>query len=361
MLHRAVEQSPVSVCVADTDGVIQYVNRAFADACGYWKEELVGRRAGVLKSGTTAPEQYRKLWETIRSGRRWQGEFCNRRKTGELFWERESISPVFDAAGRITHFVAVKEDITRLRELEEQVRRSQRMEAVGALASGIAHELNNILAPMMMAPELLRDAVGMGPERELLDLIEQSARRASEAIRQLLTYTRGGGGTREILRPAAVLKDLHEILARTLPPEICLRLDTADFVDDVLGDASQIRQALQNLCSNACDAMAGGGTLTLRACNGTVDAEMARANTPARPGPHAVLAVSDTGHGMTPLVLERIFDPYFTTKGIGKGTGLGLPITLGIVRSHGGFVTVESSPGAGSTFRIHLPSAPEPK
>jgi PAS domain S-box-containing protein len=357
MLERAIGQCPVSICITDPAGVIQYVNSAFAEACGYWREELTGRMAGVLKSGTTAPEVYRELWETISSGRRWHGQFCNRRKNGELFWEQETISPVFDCRGTIVHYVAVKEDITRLRELEEQTRRSQRMEAVGALASGIAHELNNILAPMVMAPELLRDTVKDPSERELLDLIEQSARRAADVVKQLLVFSRRSGGERVPVQPAAVVRELHGMLARTLPPEVCLELEVDDSVGAVVGDPSQLLQALLNLCANSRDAMPDGGRITLQANNEIVDEELARANPPAKPGPYVVLSVCDTGHGMTPAIKDRIFDPFFTTKGVGKGTGLGLPTVLGIVRSHGGFVTVETAAGSGSTFRLHLPGA----
>jgi PAS domain S-box-containing protein len=354
---RAVEQSPVSIGITDATGVIQYVNPSFAMACGYGHEQLRGQTMRILKSGATTPEQYRELWETITAGRVWRGQFCNRRKTGDLFWERESIFPMRDAQGNITHFVAVKEDITELRELEEHLRRSQRMEAIGTLASGIAHDLNNILSPLLLVPELLKETVHGDKEMELLDLVAQSAHRASDVVKQLLTFIRGSGGERVPLQLRHLLKEFQGILSETFPREIVLRFDISPNLLPVLGETTQLHQVLLNLCVNARDAMPGGGTLTVLAANTIVDAELARANPLAKPGPHVVITVTDTGHGMTPKVLERIFDPFFTTKGIGKGTGLGLSTVLGIVRSHGGFLTVSSVPDKGATFRVYLPGA----
>jgi hypothetical protein len=296
------------------------------------------------------------LWETITAGREWHGQFCNRKRSGELFWERESISPVFDGHGKVTHFVVVKEDITERRELEEHLRRSQRMEAVGTLASGIAHDLNNILSPMLLAPELLKDTVKGEKERELIDLIEHSAHRASNVVKQLLTFIRGSGGDRVPLQLQPLLKEMHAILAETFPREITLCLDVSSNLFLVLGEITQLHQVLLNLCVNARDAMPGGGALTVRAHNIAVDAKLARVNPPSKPGPYIVLTVTDTGHGMTPKVIDRIFDPFFTTKGVGKGTGLGLSTVLGIVRSHGGFVTVVSKPDEGTTFQVYLPA-----
>jgi PAS domain S-box-containing protein len=355
-LSRTIEQSPVSIGITNSLGVIQYVNPCFTKACGYGQEELRGQTMRILRSGTTTPAQYREMWETITAGREWHGQFCNRKKSGELFWERESISPVFAAHGKITHFVVVKEDITERRELEEHLRRSQRMEAVGTLASGIAHDLNNILAPLLMAPDLLKETVKGKEERELLDLIEQNARRASNVVKQLLTFSRGSGGDRVPMQLQPLLKEMHGILAETFPRDITLCLDVSSNLLPVLGETTQLHQVLLNLFVNARDAMPDGGTLTVRAHNIAVDEKLARVNPPSKPGPHVVLTVTDTGHGMTPKVIERIFDPFFTTKGVGKGTGLGLSTMLGIVRSHGGFVTVESKPDEGTTFQVYLPA-----
>lgn len=358
VVFRAVEQSPVSIGITDAAGVIQYVNPAFAMVCGYGNEQLRGQTMRILKSGSTTPEQYRELWDTITSGRVWRGQFCNRRSNGEPFWERESIFPMRDSRGTITHFVTVKEDITELRELEEHLRRSQRMEAVGTLASGIAHDLNNILSPMLLVPELLRESVQGEKELELLDLVSQSALRASNVVKQLLTFIRGSGGERSPVQLRHLLKEFQRILSETFPREIVLHFDVAPNLLPVLGEPTQLHQVLLNLCVNSRDAMPGGGTLEVGAGNTLVDAEFAKAHPLAKPGPYVVVSVADTGCGMSPKILERIFDPFFTTKGIGEGTGLGLSTALGIVRSHGGFMTVSSKPDEGTTFRVYLPGAP---
>jgi PAS domain S-box-containing protein len=352
-----VEQSPVSIGITDAAGVIQYVNPSFALACGYGHEQLRGQTMRILNSGATTPEQYRELWDTITSGRVWRGQFCNRKSTGDLFWERESIFPMRDDGGKITHFVTVKEDITELRELEDHLRRSQRMEAVGTLASGIAHDLNNILSPMLLLPELLKETVQGEKEVELLDLIAQGAQRASDVVKQLLTFIRGSGGERVPLHLRHLLNEFQALLAETFPREIVLHFDVSPNLLPVLGETTQLHQVLLNLCMNSRDAMPGGGTITLHAANTVVDAELARVSPLAKPGPHVLISVTDTGHGMTPNVMERVFDPFFTTKGIGAGTGLGLSTALGIVRSHGGFMTVSSKPDEGATFRIYLPGA----
>jgi PAS domain S-box-containing protein len=358
-LSRAIEQSPASIIITDLAGVIQYVNPRFTDVSGYTFEEVRGKTPRILKSSQTTSDHYRVLWSTIKAGHEWHGEFCNRKKNGELFWESASISPVLDDYGKIAHFVAVKEDITEHRRFEEHLRRSQRLEAVGALASGIAHDLNNILAPVLMAPGLLMETVRTEQERELLDLVQQSAQRASEVVKQLLTFSRGSGGERVPLHVKHLVREMRGITAETFPRNITVRSTVAPGLQPVLGDATQLHQVLLNLCVNARDAMPEGGTLTLCCENTLVNEELARVNPPAKAGRYIMIRVSDTGHGMAPELVERIFDPFFTTKEIGKGTGLGLSTVLGIVRSHGGFLTVESEPGQGSTFRVYLPAAPD--
>ncbi len=357
-LSRAIEQSPASIIITDLAGAIQYVNPRFTEVSGYSFEEARGKTPRILKSNQTTPEQYSTLWATIQAGHEWHGEFCNRKKNGDLFWESASISPVLDDYGKIVHFVAVKEDITEHRRFEEHLRRSQRLEAVGALASGIAHDLNNILAPVLMAPALLKETVRTEQERELLELIEQSAQRASAVVKQLLTFSRGSGGERLPLHVKHLVREMRGIASETFPRNITLRSIVAPGLQPVLGDATQIHQVLLNLCVNARDAMPDGGTLTLCCENTLVDEELARVNPPAKPGRYIMIRVTDTGQGMPPEIVERIFDPFFTTKEVGKGTGLGLSTVLGIVRSHGGFLTVESELCHGSTFRAYLPAAP---
>ena len=357
-LTRAIDQSPTSIVITDAAGAIQYVNPRFTEVSGYAANEVRGKNPRFLKSGQNPAEHYRDLWTTITAGRVWHGELCNRKKNGELFWERVSISPVLDVKGAIANFVAVKEDVTEQRRLQEHLQHAQRMESVGALASGIAHDLNNILAPVLMASALLKTGGRSEQEQTMLEIIEQSAVRGSNVVKQLLAFSRSGGGKRNRLEIRQLVQEMRGILAETFPREITLRFEVAPNLLPVLGDATQLHQVLLNLCVNARDAMPAGGHLAVGARNFTIDPEWARLNPPAKPGAHVLLTVADTGMGMPPEVIERIFDPFFTTKEIGKGTGLGLSTSLGIVRGHGGFLKVESKPGGGSTFAVYLPAAP---
>jgi PAS domain S-box-containing protein len=357
-LTRAIDQSPTSIVITDAAGAIQYVNPRFTEVSGYAANEVRGKNPRFLKSGQNPPEHYHDLWATITAGRVWHGELCNRKKNGELFWERVSISPVLDVKGSIANFVAVKEDVTEQRRLQEHLQHAQRMESVGALASGIAHDLNNILAPVLMASALLKTAGRSEQEQTMLEIIEQSAIRGSNVVKQLLAFSRSGGGKRHPLEIQELIREMRGILAETFPREITLRFEVGPDLQPVLGDATQLHQVLLNLCVNARDAMPGGGLLAVGARNFLIDPEWARLNPPAKPGAHVLLTVADTGMGMTPELIERIFDPFFTTKEVGKGTGLGLSTSLGIVRGHGGFFKVESEPGRGTTFAVYLPAAP---
>jgi signal transduction histidine kinase/ActR/RegA family two-component response regulator len=299
---------------------------------------------------------YRQLWTTIMAGHEWVGDLHNRRRTGETFWERVRIAPVTDEHGAIAHLVAMKEDITEHRKLEDQLRRAQRVEAIGTLASGIAHDMNNILAPILLTPMLLRQQLSGACEQELA-IIEQSAQRAADLVRQLLVFSRGSAGDRVPLRMQRLIQEMRSIVTETFPREITLRVDVGPNLLPVLGDSTQLHQVLLNLCVNARDAMPKGGLLTIAAENTVVDASQARLHPPAKAGPHVVVRVSDTGFGMSHEVLERVFDPFFTTKPEGQGTGIGLSTVLGIVRGHQGFITVSSVMDKGSTFCVYLPVA----
>ncbi len=356
-LSRVVEQSPIAIVITDPHGAIEYVNAHFTEMTGYTAEDVLGKTPRVLKYAETTSAQFEELWRTVTAGGRWCGDFCNRKKNGEMFWERATIFPMLDGQGKITRYVGVKEDITERRLLEEQLRRSQRVEAIGALAGGIAHDLNNLLAPVLLGHGLLLEAVRDPQERQWLELIGHSAKRAADVVRQLLTFSRGGSGERVALEVGDLFREMRRIVEETFPRDITLRIELAADLPPVLGDATQLHQVLLNLCVNARDAMPDGGTLTLRAGASEVDAQLAKANPPAEAGPHVLMEVGDTGLGMTPEVIERIFDPFFTTKAVGKGSGLGLSTVVGIVRSHHGFVVVGSKPKQGATFRVYLPAA----
>ena len=358
-LARAVEQSPVSIVITDRAGTIEFVNPKFTQVTGYTAEEVLGKNPRLLKSGETAADEYRHLWKTILAGKEWRGEFRNRRKDGALFWEAASISPVRDAAGEIMHFIAVKEDVTEKKLTEAKLLRAQRVESIGSLASGIAHDLNNILTPIVMCAPLLQLEETPEGRRELAQTLESSAHRAVGIVKQLLSFARGKEGQKTVVQVRHLVRDVVKIAREVFPRSIQVEESCAPDLWPVMADATQLHQVLLNLCVNARDAMPAGGTLSLRADNVTLDDHFVSMYKEASPGPFVRIQVEDTGTGIPDEVRDRIFESFFTTKGEGQGTGLGLTTLQGIVRNHKGFVSFTSAPGKGTTFVVHLPAAPE--
>lgn len=248
-------------------------------------------------------------------------------------------------------------DISDRKKLEEQVLRTQRMEAIGALAGGVAHDLNNILAPVLMVAGLLKARRPSPKDQQALTLVESSARRGAAIIRQLLMFSRGVAGERVIVQLRHLIKEMTSLMEETFPREITLSSFVPTDLWPVLGDATQLHQVLMNLCVNARDAMPKGGELRVEAGNQELREAECGLHPDAKPGRYAVITVMDTGHGIPPAIINRIFEPFFTTKEVGKGTGLGLSTVLGIVRSHAGFVVVRSEGGKGTTFQVFLPAA----
>jgi nitrogen-specific signal transduction histidine kinase/CheY-like chemotaxis protein len=263
-----------------------------------------------------------------------------------------------DAAGAIRHYIAVKKDVTESKRLEAQLMRAQRLESIGMLASGIAHDLNNVLAPVLLSIELLKLDMPGPAARENLRLIENAADRGAGIIRQLLTFVKGVEGERTDVPVGHLLKGITQLIHQTFPRNIELRLDLPRDAGSVKGDMAQLEQVLFNLAVNARDAMPGGGVIGVRAESRRVDEEKASLHPGVHAGEFAMIAVSDRGGGMAPEHIERIFEPFFTTKPRGSGTGLGLATAEGIVRSHGGFIEVSSVVGRGSEFRVHIPVRP---
>ncbi len=358
LLSRAVEQSPVSIVITDAEGDIVYVNPKFAEVTGYPEEEIIGRNPRILNSGRHDAAFYERLWETITSAREWRGEMENRRKNGDIFREAVSISPVLNPYGEITHFIAVKEDITERHLLQEKYQQSQKMEAVGRLAGGVAHDFNNLLTAINGNAEfLLMDLPLESPLREDVLQIQRAAKRATDLTGQLLAFSRQQALDETVLDLRQVVANIEPMLRRLIPESIQIRRHSPKEVVAVKADVGQMEQVLLNLAVNARDAMGENGVLTF-----TVDtldmseAEVRRIPWHAAPGSYARLSVSDTGAGMSADVMSHIFDPFFTTKPKGKGTGLGLSTVFGIVKQSGGHIFVESEPGEGTTFRILLPT-----
>ncbi len=355
-LSRAVEQSPVSIVITDTAGLIEYVNPKFVAITGYSPEEVIGKKTSILKSGTMPPEEYKRLWEVISGGGEWRGEFYNRKKNGELFWEFASISPIRDAGGLTTHFLAVKEDVTEKKKLEAQILQAQRMETIGALAGGMAHDLNNILSPILMCAPLLRRRLAPDRFETIVSTIEMSAERGAEIVRQVLTFSRGVQCERRLLGLGSLVMEMVRMAQTTFPKSICIEPILSEGLWSVMADATQLHQVLLNLSVNARDAMPAGGLLSIAASNVWLGESAMESIPGARPGEYVLLEISDTGSGIAPEILDKIFDPLFTTKDVGKGTGLGLSTVAGIIKGHDGFISVQSRLGQGTIFRIFLPA-----
>lgn len=486
---EALNAAVNGIVITDKDGQIVWVNPAFEQLTGYAAAEAIGQNPRLLKSGRHPQEFYQFMWETILAGRPWNGEVQNRRKDGSIYREQMTITPVRGQAGEISHFVAIKRDITREREaeaervrliqdklllldsidegiygvdlekrctfinragarmlgyqpeelvgrnmhdlihhhrangsaypvtecpmyhalqdgkpcrlnnetfwrrdgsafpvecsshsvvengqikgavitftditekrqLEQQFLRAQRLEGIGTLASGIAHDLNNILSPILMGVQLLRLKPRDAEDDSLMTMMEASARRGADIVQQVLTFARGVEGAKVLVQFRHLIRDMAKVAKETFPKSIDIKVEAAADCWAVPGDPTQLHQVLLNLCVNARDAMSQGGVLTLQAENVTVDESYASGVPGAKPGPYVLLKVEDTGTGIPPAVLGRIFDPFFTTKPLGQGTGLGLSTVMGIVRSHGGFINVHSEPGRGAAFHVYLPATP---
>jgi PAS domain S-box-containing protein len=347
-----------AVLVLSRDRRLRYCNLSAERFYGLPADQLLDQDAARLLFAEH-PERCVEICQTTLERRTWSGEL---RHTTELGARRVVLSRwtlIRNAANQPASFLIVNTDVTEQKRLEEQFLRAQRVESIGTLASGVAHDLNNILAPILMAAELLRPLARTPEDQEVLVMIDQSARRGSDIIKQLLTFGRGVEGERIVLQPRSLLKEMVKVIRETFPKNLTLEQQFPDNLWTIQADPTQIHQVLLNLCVNARDAMPGGGKLTIAAENLVADAAYAAMNPEARPGPYVVLLIGDTGVGIPREIMHKIFDPFFTTKELGKGTGLGLSTVLGIVKSHGGFLQANSRLGEGTQFKVYLPALVE--
>ena len=481
-LSHAVEQSPAAVLITDTAGAVQYVNQTFTEVTGYAPDEVLGKNPRMLKSGLTPPEVYERMWATITGGGTWQGEIQNRRKNGQLYWDHTVISPLRDPAGVITQFLAVQQEITERKRMEQQLRereeyfrslieqamdiiavldaegtiryaspsvspllgyapeelvgrrmldlvhaddipatlrvfaegvatgkggrllelrflhkdgtyrileaigryllndplvrgvvinardvterrslerqllQAQKMEAVGRLAGGIAHDFNNVLTAILGYVGLLLDGLPtLSPLRPDLKEIRKAAERAAGLTRQLLAFSRKQVLEMRVLDLNELVADVDKLLRRLLGEDIDVLTKLDQTLGAVRADAGQLEQVVVNLAVNSRDAMPEGGKLTIETRNAELDDSYAREHVPVQPGRYVMLALSDTGVGMSAETISHVFEPFFTTKEAGKGTGLGLATVYGIVKQSGGYVWCYSEPGHGTTFKVYLP------
>ena len=360
-LSRAVEQSADAVAITDRDGVIEYVNPAFESLTGYKSEEACGRTPRILKSGEQGPEIYQEMWATILAGNIYRGILVNRKKSGDLYYVEESICPVRDTDGRITHFISNGRDLTERMRLEAQLAQAQKMDAIGRLAGGVAHDFNNLLTIITSYSELALDTVPRGtPLETKIQEILLAARRAAELTRQLLAFSRKQPRALRIMDLNQILGNFAKTLPRLIGEDIYFNFVPGQGLGPVRIDPLQIEQVVMNLAANARDAMPEGGRLHVATSDAYLDEASAHGKPAIIPtGRYALITVSDDGKGIPSEDLPHIFEPFYTTKPSGKGTGLGLATVYGIVKQNQGFVWVDSEVGSGTTFQIYLPCATE--
>ena len=353
----ALEAVANAVLITDRAGVIVWANSAFTTSTGYRLEEAAGHTPGeLLRSGEHALEFYQALWKTILAGEVWRGEMLNRRQDGSRYTEEMTITPLVDPGGTITHFIAIKQDITQRKALESQLQQAQKMESVGLLAGGVAHDFNNMLGVILGTVDIALEQVD--PAQLLCeDLLEirKAAVRSADLTRQLLAFARQQAIAPTVLDLNETVPGMLSILQRLIGEDISLLWQPATALWPVMMDRSQMDQILSNLCVNARHAIKDVGTVRIATANAVADTAFCAQYAEAVPGEYVRLSVGDTGSGMDAATQARIFEPFFSTKGVGEGTGLGLATVYGAVKQNQGFVTVASTLGEGTTFEIYLP------
>ena len=348
-LISAIAQVAESIVMTDLDAKIVYVNPAFERLTGYTREEVLGQNPRVLKSGSHDGAFYGGLWNALKAGESWSGRFINRAKNGKLFTEESTVSPVVNRLGETINYVAVKRDVTQEIELQEQLHQSRKMDAVGRLAGGVAHDFNNMLMVIVSYADLLAAGLRQNePMRKHTEQILHAAQRAASLTRQLLAFSRKQVLAPQVLDCNSILLETSSMVRRLISEDIDLRCDCAPDLWAVKADADQMVQVILNLCLNSRDAMPNGGSLVLATRNSDDGDGLVK------------ISVADTGIGITPELQEKLFEPFFTTKERGKGTGLGLATVYGIIQQSGGSIRVASAPGKGAIFTIYLPRCLEP-
>ncbi|MFW2355278.1 PAS domain-containing hybrid sensor histidine kinase/response regulator [Hydrogenophaga sp.] len=351
-----LDKAQDAIWVLNLDGTVAFWNRSAERIYGWTADEVRHRGARDLLFNN--PKVFDRCQQTVMEQGEWVGEIEHKTQDDKHILLVSRWTLVRDEAGQPRSILAINTDITHQKLLEQQFLRAQRMESIGTLAGGIAHDLNNVLAPIMMSIELLKGSLPDPDDQAVLKTIEVSARRGADMIKQVLSFARGVEGKRHEVRITDVLHDLDQILSETIPKNISIVSSVAPDLWQVQADPTQLQQVLMNLCVNARDAMPGGGRITISAENLAVDAHYAAMNIEARVGAYVKIEVEDNGAGIPPDIQDRVFDPFFTTKRVGEGTGLGLATTLAIVKSHGGFVRLYSEVDKGTRFRIYLPADP---
>ncbi len=349
-----------AIFVRDLENRILFWNKGAENLYGWLAEEAVGKNVTELLYNEVPPEIETAVLTVIAQGK-WQGEISKVTKAGKEILVASRWTLVCDESAKPKSILTVDTDISEKKHLEAQLFRAQRLESIGTLASGIAHDLNNILTPILAIAQLLPLKFPNVYEENdrLLTILEDSAKRGADLVKQVLSFARGVEGKRMTLQLRHLIREVAKIIKETFPKSIEVCVDLPQNLWTVFGDSTQLHQVLMNLCVNARDAMPDGGTLSISAENLFIDENYSRMNLEAKTGPYTVITIADTGIGIPGEIIDRIFEPFFTTKEVGKGTGLGLSTAIGIIKSHGGFVKVDSEVRGGTRFQVYLPAVQE--
>ena len=355
LLHTvALQAAANAIMITDKDGNIVSINPAFTTLTGYTQDEVLGKRSNVLISGMQNDTFYASLWKTILNGNVWRNEIVNKKKDGTIYNEEMTITPVMNN-GTISHFIAIKQDITEQKKLQQQLFQTQKVETIGTLAGGIAHDFNNILGIILAYVSLLEKG-GLIPEKvkESHAAIKKAVLRGASLVKQILTFARKSDVNFTMVRIPDVIQELTKMLQETFPKTVEITSIFGNAVPMIRADQTQLHQALLNLCVNARDAMPKGGEIKIDV---TVfdKSELWKKYANIKYDKYLCISISDTGTGIEPKILKNIFDPFFTTKEIGKGTGMGLAVVNGVAQTHHGFLDVSSTIGVGTTFYLYIP------
>ncbi len=357
-LAKVLHQASDGVLTYDRDTRVQYLNPAWERICGVVAKDVVGYTLHELACARRNEDFYLAVQRVVESGELITGQYLNKREDGSTYQIEAQVSPVFIEHSETVHYVAVIRDVTYEVELEDQLRTAQKMEAIATLAGGIAHDFNNILAAILTNTELALDDLPEGSSlRDHLEIVYQAGGRGKSLVKQILTISRQNNPERKPVLVEVIVKECLELLRASLPSTIEIRQKISRNLGQVDADPTQLHQVILNICTNAADAMKdqGGGVLELTLEEHTVHSHYNNIQAGLNPGRYLKLSIKDSGHGMDRETLEQVFNPFFTTKGMGKGTGLGMSVAHSIIKSHGGLLNVESVPGQGSMFYLYLP------
>jgi PAS domain S-box-containing protein len=349
-----LDEARDGILVREINGTILSWNKGAERLYGWTRQEVVG--GNVCAFQVSDENEFNHINKLLLDKGEWQGESRQSTKDGRIITVEGHWTLIRDDAGNPKSVLCINSDITEKKNIEAQFMRAQRMESIGTLAGGVAHDLNNILSPIMMAIEILKSTANDRQSQSILRTIEVSARRGADIVRQVLSFARGIEGSRVEIQPRHLLMEIETIIKNTFPKNISLRFTIPTNLSSILGDPTQVHQIVLNLCVNARDAMPDGGTLEIDVDDCVLDENHSSMAIPAKAGRYVHIAITDSGTGIPREIIERIFEPFFTTKDIEKGTGLGLSTVMAIIKSHDGNISVSSEPGKGTTFNVYLPS-----